>query len=97
MGLRQIIGELRDWMANGRPPWAAYWVLMMGSLIGLSRCPSVRPVRVEETWHRLLAKVRVDGDGGGSQGGLQDGATLWWIGGRYQSRYSHGADPLEAA
>ena len=35
MGLRQIVGEFGDWMANGQPPWAAYRALVFGRLIGL--------------------------------------------------------------
>ena len=36
MGLRHIVGEFGDWMANDRPPWAAYRALMPGRLIGLT-------------------------------------------------------------
>ena len=56
MGLRQSFGEFGDQMANGQPPWAAYMALVFGRLIGLDNCPRVRPVRMEETWHRMLAK-----------------------------------------
>ena len=49
-GLRKIVGEFRYWMANGRPPWAAYRELMLGHLIGLNKFPGVRPVGVVETW-----------------------------------------------
>ena len=41
MGLRHIVGEFGYWMANGRPPWAAYRALMLGRLIGLDKCPGV--------------------------------------------------------
>ena len=56
MGLRQIIGEFGDWMANGRPPWAAYRALLLGRLIGLNNFPGVRQAVMEETWCRMLAK-----------------------------------------
>ena len=55
-GLQHIFGEFGDWMANGRPPWAAYRVLMLGRLIFLDKCSGVRPVGVGETWRRMLAK-----------------------------------------
>ena len=37
MGLRQIFGELWDWMAKYRPTWAAYRALMLRRLIGLDK------------------------------------------------------------
>ena len=43
-------------MANGRPPWVAYSALMAGRLIGLYKCPWVRPVGVGEIWWRMLVK-----------------------------------------
>ena len=56
MGLRQIVGEFGEWMANGRPPWAAYRALVLGRLIGLKKCPGLSPVGVGDTWRRMLAK-----------------------------------------
>ena len=56
MGLRQIVREFGDWMANGRPPWAAYRALIMGRLISLNNFPGLSPVIVGETWHQMLAK-----------------------------------------
>ena len=56
MGLRNIVGKFGDWMANGRPPWAAYRALILGHLIGLDKCPRVRPVGVGETWYHILVK-----------------------------------------
>ena len=46
--LRKVVGEFGDWMANRLPPWAAYRALMLGRLIGLDKCPVVRPVLVGE-------------------------------------------------
>ena len=43
-------------MANGRPHWMAYRALMSGHLIGLNKCPGVRPVGVGETWRQMMAK-----------------------------------------
>ena len=54
MGIWNIVGEFGDWMANGRPPWAAYRALLLGCLIGLYKCPMVRLVVVRETWRRML-------------------------------------------
>ena len=56
LGLRKIVRELGDWMDNGRPLWAAYRALMMGSLIGLDKYPGVWPEGVGGTWWRMLAK-----------------------------------------
>ena len=52
----QIVGEFGYWMANRHPPWEAYRALMLGLLIGLDKFPGVWPVRVGETWQRMLAK-----------------------------------------
>ena len=43
-------------MANSRPPWESYRALMPGRLIGLNKCPEVRPVCAGDTWRRMLAK-----------------------------------------
>eukprot|EP00957_Ditylum_brightwellii_P197663 15059000-Ditylum_brightwellii.AAC.1 len=37
------------WLANNRPPLAAYWAIIAGRLIALDICPGVRPVGVGET------------------------------------------------
>ena len=52
--LRQIFGEFGYWMASGCPPWASYMALVLGHLIGLNKCPGMRPVGVGDTWRRLL-------------------------------------------
>ena len=54
--LRQIVAEFREWISNGRPPWAAYRAMMSGRLIVLDKSPGIRPVGIGETWRRLLAK-----------------------------------------
>ena len=56
VGLRYIARELGDWMANGRPPWAAYRELVSGRLIDLDKFPGVWPFRVGETWRWMLEK-----------------------------------------
>ena len=55
-GLRKIVGEFGDWMANGRPPWSDYRVIMLVHLIGLYKCPGVHRVEVGETWRQMLMK-----------------------------------------
>ena len=37
LGLRKIVREFGDWIANGLPPWVAYRALMLGRLIGLDK------------------------------------------------------------
>ena len=55
-GLRKIVRDFGDWMANVPPTCVDYRALMLGCLIGLNQCPGVRPVGVGETWQRILAK-----------------------------------------
>ena len=55
-GLSQIVGEFGDWIPIDLPTWAAYRALMSRRLIGLKKCPGVRPVGMGDTWHRILAK-----------------------------------------
>ena len=61
--LRLIVAEVGEWLSNGRPPWAAYRAMMSGRLVALDKSPGIRPVRIGETWRRLLAKclLRVSG------------------------------------
>ena len=61
--LRKFVVELWEWLSNGRPPWVAYRAMMSGRLIALDKSPGIRPVRIGETWRRLLAKclLRVTG------------------------------------
>ena len=54
--LRLIVGDFVEWLGNGRLPWAAYRELMSGRLIALDKQPGIRPIGVEDTWHRLMAK-----------------------------------------
>ena len=66
-------------MANGRPPWAAYRVLMSGRLVGLGKCPGIQTVGVGDMWKR----IRADSDNSVFQRVLQYGATLRGVVGRY--------------
>ena len=54
--LRLIVAEVGEWISNRPPPWAAYRALMSGRLIALDKSPGIRPVGINETWQRLLAK-----------------------------------------
>ena len=54
--LRLIVGELVEWLGNGRHPWAAYRALMSDRLIALDKQPGIRPVGVGETWQRMMSK-----------------------------------------
>ena len=56
MGIRKIVRKFGDWMATGCPTWASYRALMSGRLIGLKKCPEVRPVGVGGAWLRMLEK-----------------------------------------
>ena len=61
--LKLVVGDFTEWMGNGRPPWAAYRVLMSGRVIALDKQPGIRPVSVGETLRRLMSKclLRVTG------------------------------------
>ena len=61
--LRLIVAEVREWISNGRPPWATYRAMMSGQLIALDKNPGIRPVGIGETWQRLLAKCLLRGTG----------------------------------
>ena len=61
--LMLIVGDFVEWLGNGRPPWDTYRDLMSGRLIALDKQPGIRPVRVGESWRRMMAKclLRVAG------------------------------------
>eukprot|EP00957_Ditylum_brightwellii_P140455 10701302-Ditylum_brightwellii.AAC.1 len=54
--LREAVAKLTWWLANTRPAWAAYRVLVAGRLIALDKCPGVRPVGVGEILLRMMGK-----------------------------------------
>ena len=54
-------------MDNGRLPWAAYRVLILGRLVGLDKCQGAEPVTVGETWQKILAKCVLDVTGADSK------------------------------
>ena len=54
--LRLIVGDFVKWLGNRSPPWAAYQALMSGQMIALDKQPGIRPVRVQDTWRRMMAK-----------------------------------------
>ena len=56
MGLSSV-ETFVDWLANERPPWAAYCAFMSVRLIVLDKHPGVRPVGLGETWQHLVAKI----------------------------------------
>ena len=37
--LRLMVAYFADWLENGRPPWAAYPVLISGRLVALDKQP----------------------------------------------------------
>ena len=47
---------IHDPMYYGRPPWAAYRLLIIGWLIVLHKQPGIRPVGVGDTWRRMMEK-----------------------------------------
>ena len=50
------VGDLTEWLANGRPPWEAYHALMGGVLIATYNHPRDQSVGVGDTWCRLMKK-----------------------------------------
>ena len=64
--------DFTEWLGNGRPPWAAYHALISGRLIALDKQTGVKPVRVLETWRRLMSKfiLRVIGQEGKAACGM---------------------------
>ena len=55
--LRNSIASVVEWLANGYPPWAAYHVMIWGRLVGLDKCPGVRPIGIGDILRRLLYKM----------------------------------------
>ena len=54
--MRLTVEEFTKWLANKRPPWAAYRALMGGWMISLDKQPGVHMVGVGDTWLRLMSK-----------------------------------------
>ena len=48
--------ECSEWLANERPPWDAYRLLMSDRLVSLYKCPRVSPVGVSKIWRRMMVK-----------------------------------------
>eukprot|EP00957_Ditylum_brightwellii_P003188 242997-Ditylum_brightwellii.AAC.1 len=42
--MREAVAKLTCWLANTRPLWAAYCVIVAGCLIALNKCPAVRQI-----------------------------------------------------
>ena len=62
--LRLELAKWTEWLANGSPPWAVYWALMMCRLVALDKQPGTRPVGIGEIWRRLMAKAMLLVTGG---------------------------------
>ena len=54
--LQESIATLVWWLSNTYPPWEAYRAIFAGRLIGLDKCPGVRPVGIREILQRVLSK-----------------------------------------
>ena len=57
------VADFVEWPEIGRLSWTAYRAMMSIRLIALDKQPGLRPVRVVETWRRLMTKciLRVTG------------------------------------
>ena len=53
---RLTVAYFTEWLAKGRPPWAAYHALKRRRFIALDKQQGVRLVGVVETWRQLMAK-----------------------------------------
>ena len=53
---QEYIAALVCWLANTYPPWEAYRAIVVGQLIGLDKCPGVRPVGIRDIIQRKLGK-----------------------------------------
>ena len=55
--LRKPIVEMVEWLANACPPWTTCRALTWCRLIGMKKCPGVRPIGIGEMLRRMLCKV----------------------------------------
>ena len=55
--LRRSIAKFVEWLANDYPPWAAYRAMTWSRLVGLDKCPGVRPIGIGDILRRLLCKT----------------------------------------
>ena len=62
--LREVVAEVRKWLANKMPPWAAYRALMAGRL---HKCLESEPIGAGEIRHRLFAKCVFQVTGGAAK------------------------------
>jgi len=52
--LRQAVAKFAYWVANTRPPWAAYRALIWVRLVALGTNPGIRPIGIGVIWRRRL-------------------------------------------
>ena len=71
--LRTSIETFVGWLANGSPPWAAYFSFISGRLITLDKQPGIRTVGAGETWRRIFAKIALNVTGPEATMECQDG------------------------
>ena len=55
--LRRSIAKFVEWLSNDYPPWAAYRAMTWSRLVGLDKCPGVRPIGKGDILRRLLCKT----------------------------------------
>ena len=55
--LRRSVAKFVEWLANDYPPWASYRAMTWSRLVGLDKCPGVRPIGIGDILRRLFAKV----------------------------------------
>ena len=46
-----------EWLANGYPPWVVYRAIIWCRLVGLDKCPGVRPTGIGDIIRRLLCNI----------------------------------------
>ena len=56
MILRKAVAKMVEWLANSHPPWAAHRALTWNRLIGLDKCPGVRPIGSGDIFRRTFCK-----------------------------------------